>query len=217
MREVAENVWQLSSTPENSINVYLLGDVLIDAGTVFDKRRIFKQLGDRQLSGHALTHAHIDHFGASRAVCERFGVELMAGAKDVAAIESGKMVMNLPGLGERMVPVAPAAKVSRALREGDTVGDFKVLDTPGHSPGHVSYWREADGVLVCGDVMWGHHPFLLRGPLREPYSAFSPDPGLNRQSARRLAALKPSVVLFGHGPVLHDSERFVSAVERLPS
>lgn len=217
MREVADNVWQFPSTPENSINVYLLGDVLIDAGTLFDKRRLFRQLEGREIAAHAITHAHIDHFGASKAVCERFGVELWVGADDVASVESGTMVMNMPGLGRRNVPVAPGAKVARALKEGDTVGGFTVLDTPGHSPGHVSYWRESDGVLVCGDVMWGHHPFLLRGDVREPYTAFSPDAELNRRSARRLAELEPSVIMFGHGPVLYDTERFIRAVERLPS
>ena len=37
-------------------------------------------------------------------------------------------------------------------REGDEVAGFKVLDVPGHSAGHVAFWRESDGVLVLGDV-----------------------------------------------------------------
>ncbi len=55
--------------------------------------------------------------------------------------------------GGRMVPAAKARRVDRALAEGDEVAGFRVLDTPGHSPGHVAYWRESDGVLICGDVM----------------------------------------------------------------
>lgn len=65
------------------------------------------------------------------------------------------------------------------------MGSFTVLDTPGHSPGHVSYWRESDRTLVCGDVMWGYNPFLLSGDIREPFKLFSPDVALNRQSPRR--------------------------------
>ncbi|MBI5309809.1 MAG: MBL fold metallo-hydrolase [Actinobacteria bacterium] len=217
MKELADGVWQLSGRPADNINIYLLGDVLVDAGTVLDRSRIFKQLDGRDVSAHALTHAHFDHFGSSKAVCERYGVEFWAGADDVEAIERGKMVGKVPGLGRRMLPAAPALKVNRALREGDTVGDFAVLDTPGHSPGHVSFWRESDGVLVCGDVMWGYNPFLMRGGVREPYPAVSPDHALNRESARKLAALRPQLVLFGHGAPLRDTERFVHAVDQLPT
>ena len=210
MRPVTDGVWQLGGFPPNAINAYILGDVLIDSKALYDRRSVMGELAGRELSAHALTHAHFDHYGSSHAVCTTFGVPLWCGTRDVKAVEAGKMV----ALG-RMVPVAPAVPVARALREGDEVAGFTVLDTPGHSPGHVSYWREADRVLVCGDVMWGFNPFLLSGGIREPYPVASPDPGLNRQSARRLAELDPAIVCFGHGPVLHDTARFLAAVARL--
>ena len=47
----------------------------------------------------------------------------------------------------------PAHPVARALSEGDEVAGFTVLETPGHTPGHVSYWRERDRVLIVGDVL----------------------------------------------------------------
>jgi glyoxylase-like metal-dependent hydrolase (beta-lactamase superfamily II) len=53
-----------------------LEDVLIDAGTIFDRGRILKQLAGRTLSAHALTHAHLDHYGSSRFVCERLSIPL---------------------------------------------------------------------------------------------------------------------------------------------
>ena len=62
----------------------------------------------------------------------------------------------------------------------------------------------------------GHNPFLLRGDLREPFPTFSPDPQLNRESARRLAALEPALVCFGHGRPLRDPARFAAAVAKLP-
>jgi glyoxylase-like metal-dependent hydrolase (beta-lactamase superfamily II) len=103
------------------------------------------------------------------------------------------------------------------LREGDEVAGFRVLDVPGHSPGHVAYWRESDRVLVCGDVMWGYNPFLLAGKIMEPWPFINPDNAKNRESARRLAALEPALVCFGHGKPVRDTARFVAAVERLPS
>ncbi|HEY2436219.1 MAG TPA: MBL fold metallo-hydrolase [Solirubrobacteraceae bacterium] len=211
MRELADDVWQLSGWPPNNVNVYVLGDVLIDSGLAIHRRRVLSQIRGRRISAHALTHAHLDHFGSSHAICEELGIPLWCGGADVEAVEAGKMVVR----GGRMVPAAKGHPVSRALAEGDVVGGFQVLDTPGHSPGHVSYWREADRVLICGDVMWGQNPFLFVGGIQEPYPVASPDPNRNRDSARRLAALEPALICFGHGKPIRDTAPFHAAVARL--
>jgi glyoxylase-like metal-dependent hydrolase (beta-lactamase superfamily II) len=212
MRELADGVWHLSGFPPDAINVYVIGDVLIDAGTRLDRRRILKQIGDLEISAHALTHAHFDHYGSSHAICERLGIPLWCGAEDVEAVEAGKMV----GPGGRMTPGPHRHPVARALREGDEVAGFTVLDVPGHSPGHVAFWRESDRTLVCGDVMWGFNPFTLMGEIREPFGFASPDPVRNREAARRLAALEPTLVCFGHGKPLRDPEKLTAAVAKLP-
>lgn len=211
MQQLADGVWQLKGFPPNNINVYVLGDVLIDAGLAFDKGRILKQVQGHGITAHALTHAHFDHYGASHAICTALSIPFWVGAADVEAVECGKMV----GLGDRMLPAAHRHPVDRALREGDEVAGFTVLDTPGHSPGHVSYWRESDRTLVCGDVMWGYNPFRMGGPIMEPFAFVSPDAGRNRESARRLAALEPALVCFGHGAPCRDTQRFRDAVARL--
>ena len=212
MRELAPDVWQLSGWPPNNINVYVIGDVLIDSGLGFHRGRVLRQIEGRPISAHALTHAHLDHYGSSHAICGQLGVPLWCGAGDVEAVEAGKMVVS----NGRMVPAARAHPIARALHEGDDVAGFQVLDVPGHSPGHVAYWRESDRVLVCGDVMWGYNPFLMMGNLMEPWAFANPDTAKNRESARRLAALEPSLVCFGHGKPLRDTQRFIAAVERLP-
>jgi hydroxyacylglutathione hydrolase len=211
MQQLADGVWHLPGSPANAINVYVLGDVLVDAGLAIDRRRILRALAGHEIRAHVLTHAHIDHYGASHAICTELQIPLGCGAADVAAVEAGKMVAKW-GV---MVPAARAHPVDRALGEGDEIGGFRVLDTPGHSPGHVAYWRESDRVLVCGDVMWGYNPFTLSGPIIEPFPIVSPDPTRNRESARRLAALEPSLVCFGHGPPLRDTARFAAAVAKL--
>jgi glyoxylase-like metal-dependent hydrolase (beta-lactamase superfamily II) len=213
MLELADGVWQLSGWPPNNVNVYVLDGVLIDTGLAIHRRSVLSRIADHPISANALTHAHFDHFGSSHAICERLGIPLWCGARDVEAVEAGKMVVR----GGTMVPAAKAHPVARALAEGDEVAGFKVLDTPGHSPGHVSYWRESDRVLVCGDVMWGRNPFLFSGSIQEPFPAASPDAELNRESARRLAALEPALVCFGHGPPVKDTACFQAAVSRLPS
>jgi hydroxyacylglutathione hydrolase len=212
MRELADGVWQLAGTPRDAINVYVIGDVLVDAGTVLDRRRILRQLDGVALSAHALTHGHPDHYGSSHAVCSELGLPLWCGAGDAAYVAAGKM---LGPLG-RTVPGARAHPVARELRAGDEIAGFTVLETPGHSPGHVAFWRESDRVLLCGDVMWGWNPFLTRGPIREPFGLFTPDVARNRESARRIVALEPELVCFGHGPPLREPEQLAAAVAKLP-
>jgi hydroxyacylglutathione hydrolase len=212
VQQLADDVWHLSGFPPNAVNVYVIGDVLLDAGLAIDRRRILRQLQGRTIAAHALTHAHLDHYGSSHAICTQLDIPMWCGADDVAAVEAGKLVAR----GGRMVPAAKAHPIARALREGDEVAGFTVLDTPGHSPGHVSYWRESDRTLLCGDVMWGFNPFTLRGPIREPFLSLSPDPRRNRESARRIVELDPALVCFGHGPPLRDPAKLAAAVAKLP-
>lgn len=95
--------------------------------------------------------------------------------------------------------------VARSLAEGDSLAaGFNVRDTPGHSPGHVSFWREADRTLICGDVFFGMNMLTTLPGLHQPFALATPDPAENRNSERRLAALAPDTVGFGHGPVLNE-------------
>ncbi len=202
MRDVADGVQQLKGTPPHAINVYLVGDVLVDAGTPGARRRILRQLAGHDVRTHLVTHAHPDHFGSSDAVCEALGLPLWTGAGDADAIETAT-----PAPAQGRVPALlaklrtpPAHPVARRLREGDEVAGFVVLDVPGHSPGHLALWRESDRTLVCGDV------FFNLPSLRPPPRMLTFDPDLNRTSMRRLAELRPAVVLFGHGPPLRDPD-----------
>jgi glyoxylase-like metal-dependent hydrolase (beta-lactamase superfamily II) len=111
----------------------------------------------------------------------------------------------------------PPRTVDRALREGDEIAGFAVLDVPGHSPGHVALWRESDRALVLGDVLNNMDVATGVRGLREPKRIFTPDPARNRESARRLAALEPALVCFGHGPPLRDTRKFVDFVSKLAS
>jgi glyoxylase-like metal-dependent hydrolase (beta-lactamase superfamily II) len=222
VRKLADDLYMLRGLPPNAINVYLVGDVLIDAATRRAQRRIMRQIAGRAVSTHALTHAHPDHQGSSHAICERLGIPLWCGQGDVPAMETpggvaSAMAPSWATFVQRHFWVGPAHPVSRALVEGDEVAGFTVLETPGHSPGHVVYWRESDRVLIAGDVL--NNMNLLTGipGLHEPPAAFTPDPARNRDSARRLAELRPSLACFGHGPPLRDPGRlaeFVAGLER---
>jgi glyoxylase-like metal-dependent hydrolase (beta-lactamase superfamily II) len=204
---LADGLDLLHGLPPFAINVYLMGGVIVDAGTRHAARRILREVRGNSVSALALTHAHPDHQGASHEVCEALGIPLWCGTADAAAAEDpALMLRRLPRsrLTRTIGPLlaGPAHPVARRLREGDEVGGFAVLETPGHTAGHVSFWRPADRVLVLGDVLANFSPPAgLRG-LREPPLLFSADPAENRRSARRIAALEPALVCFGHGPPL---------------
>jgi hydroxyacylglutathione hydrolase len=222
VKEVAEGVWQLKGLPPNGINVFLLGDVVVDAATKRAGRRILRQLEGRKVSAHALTHAHPDHQGVSHELCEELGIPFWVGERDADAAERPELIRERqPDRAiNRLVWRAwagPGHPVDRRLREGDEVAGFQVLEVPGHSAGHVAYWRESDRVLVAGDVL--NNMEILTGipGLHEPKTYFTPDPARNRESARRLGRLEPSVVLFGHGPPLRDTRKFVDFCAGLPS
>jgi len=143
MRTLAVGVHQLKGTPPNAINVYLVGDVLVDAGTPAAKRRILRQLAGREVRAHLVTHAHADHFGSSHAVCEALGVPLWTGAHDADDIERATPQLPPKGIGGVLMKSKPppAHPVARRLREGDDIGyGFVVLDAPGHTLGHIALW-----------------------------------------------------------------------------
>jgi hydroxyacylglutathione hydrolase len=221
VRQLADGVWQLRGFPPDGFNVYLVEDVLIDAATRHAGRRILRQLEGRAVSAHALTHAHPDHQGASDEVCGRRRIPYWVGEGDMPFAEQpSKLGESQPKhpytwFGRRFF-VGPGRKVDRVLREGDEVAGFKVLDVPGHSPGHVAYWRESDGVLILGDVLNNVNIVTGTRGLHEPPWFVSTDPAENRRSARRLAQLEPKLALFGHGPRLRDTRRFVEFVNALP-
>jgi glyoxylase-like metal-dependent hydrolase (beta-lactamase superfamily II) len=209
MKQLADDVFQLRGWPPDAINVYLVGDVLVDAATRQGERRIMRQIASHRVSAHALTHAHPDHQGSSHAVCGRLGIPLWCGQGDVPAMETPGGISNsqAPGIVnwlQQRFWTGPPHPVARALVEGDEVAGFTVLETPGHSPGHVTYWRESDRVMILGDVLNGINVKTGRRGLHEPPDVFTPDPPRNRESIRRLAALRPSLACFGHGPPLRD-------------
>jgi glyoxylase-like metal-dependent hydrolase (beta-lactamase superfamily II) len=222
MKQLAEDVYLLRGWPPNAINVYLVGDVLIDAATRQAEKRILRQIAGRSVTAHALTHAHPDHQGSSHAICERLGIPLWCGQGDVPAMEAPGGIGNSQAPGwvnkfQQRFWTGPPHPVSRALVEGDEVAGFTVLESPGHSRGQVAYWRESDRVLILGDVLNSMNVMTGIPGLQEPPEVFTPDPARNRSSARRLAELRPQLTCFGHGPPLRDPGKLADFIARMPA
>ena len=226
MHEIADDVWQLPLAPRNAINAYLIGDVLVDTGIDRSADGIESLLAGRSISAIALTHAHADHAGSAHHLSTKLGVPVWCGAADREATETGRVALppslRRPRLATLVGAVAgfEGTPVARTLSQGDPLAaGFTVLDTPGHAPGHVSFWRELDRTLICGDVFFNLRLRTLSPGLRQPPALLTPDPAQNRRSEHRLAALAPATVGFGHGPVLDEDAagRLAGFVAALPA
>ena len=209
----------MEGIPPNSLNVWLAGDVVIDSAVRPFAGLVLAELEGQTVSALSLTHGHMDHQGGAPAICDALSIPLFCPELEAEYVESGDILPLVPDNPRNREDIAtyggPAHPVSRRLKEGDEVGGFIVLDTPGHSPGHISYWRESDRVLIVGDAISNMHAETFEVGLMEPLEQFTLDPARNRESIRRLAALDPALACFGHGPSIADPDALHAFAESL--
>ena len=218
---VADGVHVGSLFPRNVFNTVVLdgpdGDVVIDAGPPWSGRRLARYLRGRDVAEHVVTHAHGDHVGATAWLCEHTGATLAMSAVEADDFERGSVAYHA-GAGGRYL-IAPMAHrrraVDRRLTAGDTVGGFEVVAQPGHSPGLLAFWREADRVLVVGDGPINlstdpSHPRWLRMPTKLHH-----DPAQAVASRMRLTELRPALVVSTHGYPVDDIDAWVHGIRTI--
>lgn len=221
MKEIAKDVFQIPLMPRNSINCYVVDDILIDSGIRSSGNKILRAVKNMEIKRHALTHAHADHQGSSGFICNALNIPLLTSELEKENAESGNVTSEYPdskSLIARFQQKFWAGKghrVSEVLKEGDVVGSFTVVDTPGHSKGHISFFRERDGVLIVGDALVNMNLVTTVSGLGQPPNAFTTDKKTNVESIRKLFSLKPKILCFGHGPVLYDTGEFERFLNKL--
>ena len=168
--------------------------VLVDTGVDDSEDAIETALSEIGLGwnavGHVvITHKHPDHQGSLEAVLAQAPeATWYAGAGDIAAIDA-----NSEGV---------------VVSDGESVSDLRVIETPGHTPGHISVLDPIGGILVAGDALNG-----ANGGVVGANPDFTEDMQLANASVEKLAGFDYEVILFGHGePVLENGSSAVAAL-----
>ena len=230
---VAKGVWGMKDI---FVNVYMVLNpfdgtwVLIDTGLKTAASKIKKMAA--QLFGEGskpsailLTHGHFDHVGSLAALCEEWNVPVYAHYLEVPYL-TGKASYPPPdptvggGLMSTMSFLYPNSpmniwnRLSVLPEDGVVPGlpEWKYIHTPGHAPGHVSYYRESDDVLIVGDAFVttkNESAFSVLFQTKKvsgPPKYFTYDWSMSRQSVKALTKLEPAVVATGYGKPMHGTE-----------
>jgi glyoxylase-like metal-dependent hydrolase (beta-lactamase superfamily II) len=226
-RPIARDV---ACVPLSIVNVYFVGMpnvgdrgwVLVDAGLSLSAGRIRRaareRYGTTRPAAVVLTHGHFDHVGSVRELAETWDCPVFAhplelpyltGRADYPppdpTVGGGLMALMSPlfsrkgiDLGERVKPLPDDGTVPGMV-------GWRWVHTPGHTPGHVSFFRDADRLLLAGDAFVTTRQESALAALTQPKivhgppAYFTTDWVAAAESVRRLAYLAPDVAGTGHG------------------
>lgn len=230
---VARGVWGRKDT---FVNYYLIKDetsnsyALVDAGLKWSigaiKKMAREVMGENgRPSAIILTHGHFDHVGSLKELAEEWNVPIYAHPLELPYL-TGKSSYPPPdssvGGGAMaslsfLYPKGPidVSEYVEKLPDNNSIPGFpewKYMHTPGHSPGHISLYRESDKVLIAGDAFVTTKSesaiCALSGMphLSGPPKYMTPNWAAAKVSVMKLAALDPEIVASGHGKPMQGEE-----------
>ncbi|MHB0776165.1 MBL fold metallo-hydrolase [Halomonas sp. WWR20] len=212
------------------VNVYFVGLpdtpedwVLVDTGMPHSADLIIKA-AEARFGAYArpraiiLTHGHFDHVGSALELAGHWDVPVYAHAAEMPFV-TGQQRYPYPdpsvqgGIIAKLSRFFPSDPVDlqgyiRALPDDGSIPGmpgWRWVHTPGHTPGHVSFFRDDDHALIVGDAFVTVRQDALFKVLTQhqeisgPPRYFTPDWAAARSSVQRLAELRPSVAVTGHG------------------
>jgi glyoxylase-like metal-dependent hydrolase (beta-lactamase superfamily II) len=204
--------------------------ILIDTGLAGMAGRI-KAAGQERFGGSGkpaaiiLTHGHSDHVGSAEKLLEEWNIPVYCHPQERPYL-NGTQSYPPPdtsvggGLMPKLAPLFPKGPIDIGdwllplPSDGSVPGmlGWRWIHTPGHSVGHVSLWREADRALIVGDAFVTTNQESIYAvvtqaeELHGPPAFMTPDWTAAHRSVETLAALKPEVVVTGHGKAMKGGE-----------
>jgi glyoxylase-like metal-dependent hydrolase (beta-lactamase superfamily II) len=197
--------------------------LLVDTGVIGTKRTILSGIASRhgkdsRPAAIIQTHGHFDHVGALEDFSREWDVPVYAHPLEFPFL-NGQQSYPPPdadangGIMPKLSPLFPRSPVdvSERLRELPSDGSvphadgWRWLHTPGHTPGHVSLWRESDRTLIAGDAVIttgqesAYEVAVQKFEMHGPPRYFTPDWASAGASVRKIAALRPELLVTGHG------------------
>ncbi|MMZ60526.1 putative metallo-hydrolase YflN [compost metagenome] len=197
--------------------------VLVDAGMPHSADMIIstaeKRFGpDCAPQGILLTHGHFDHVGGIIELIEHWGVKVYAHPLEMPYLTGerhyvppdpsvdGGLIAKMSGLfpnapiqlGEHIKPLAEDGSIPY-------LPDWRWIHTPGHTPGHISLFRDKDRTLVAGDAFVTvkqesvYKVLVQEQEISGPPKYFTSDWSAAYRSAEALSKLNPAVAVTGHG------------------
>jgi glyoxylase-like metal-dependent hydrolase (beta-lactamase superfamily II) len=202
---------------------------LIDAGVPFSATAI-RHWAERHFTSPPLaillTHGHFDHVSAAGDLANHWDVPVYAHPLEAPYL-NGQKEYPPPragaggGLMSLLSPMYPRGPIDLGSRlrlfssdaEMNELPGWQVIHSPGHTPGHVSFFRPADHTLIVGDAFCTTKPesffdaAIAQPPeLHGPPAYFTSDPAQAAQSIRALSQLHPRILAPGHGRALAGLE-----------
>jgi glyoxylase-like metal-dependent hydrolase (beta-lactamase superfamily II) len=212
------------------VNVVFIGPpgvddwVLVDAGVPMTAARIRAAAAERygphsRPRAIVLTHAHFDHVGALQELAEQWDVPIYAHRLEIPYLTDrsaypppdpsvgGGIMPRLALLFPRGPYHVDAARVRELPGDGTVphLPGWRWVFTPGHTPGHVALFRDADRTLIAGDAFVTTKQESLLAVMTQvnhvhgPPKYWTQDWGAAGHSVRTLAALEPRAAVTGHG------------------
>jgi glyoxylase-like metal-dependent hydrolase (beta-lactamase superfamily II) len=217
--KIIDNIFLVPGIIANS---YILVDAdgltIIDTGLPHSEKKILSYVASLGKSANdvkriILTHSDLDHVGSLAALKKLTCARTYASKIEAGAIAAGKPSRQVKSSGFSLLRLvfsllrpfmqATPIQVDEILVAGQVLpalGGLQVVDSSGHTPGHISLYAPAVDILFCGDSL-----ITDENGIHGSRRGLTWDDARAREAERKQAALGASIICSGHGPIVRDA------------